>query len=147
MFRNIMIEKPAGWNGAHRKAVFWKSHIWSGQGARVPLEPNRRGGTHFFSDESSPLKLPRHPRKMLPSLLDPTSLATCSPNAPPHIVILWSFFGISFKRFATQVAKYSRSGVALGVLYRLLPETGVLEAKVTEAWAEATSVDSRRTPR
>ena len=125
MFRNIMIEKPAGWNGAHRKAVFWKSHIWSERGARGPPKPNRRGGTDFFPDESSPLQLPRHPRKMLPSLLDPTSLATCSPNAPPHIVILWSFFGISFKRSPTQVAKYSRSGLALGILYRLLPETGV----------------------
>ena len=48
MFRNIMIEKPAGSNGAHRKAVFWKSHIWSGRGARGPPKPNRRGGTHFF---------------------------------------------------------------------------------------------------
>ena len=104
-------------------------------------------GEHTFSDESSPLQLPRHPRKMLPSLLDPTSLATCSPNAPPHIVILWSFFGISFKRSPTQVAKCSLSGVGLGTLYLLLPETGVFEPKVPEAWAEARSVGSRRTPR
>ena len=113
-------------------------------------------GEHTFSDESSPLQLPRHPRKMLPSLLDPTSLATCSPNAPPRILIWWSFFGISFKRSPTQVAKYSRSGLALGILYRLLPETGVFaesetEAEVAkagaEAWAEARSLALRQTPR
>ena len=130
--------------------------IFGAGGVRATLLNLAGEGKHTFLDKSSPLQLPRHPRKMLPSLLDPTSLATCSPNAPPHIMIRWSFFGIFSKRSFTQVAKYSRSGSALGVLYRLLPDTGVradhmTEAEVAkagaEAWAEARSVVSRRTPR